>query len=186
MHRIKTWVKHLQFFVDRIWYFPVVGLLACLDLFILVVPTDAILISSVMMRPRKWVQAAVCVAIGSSLGALFLASAIQWDQARVMGWFPAAFNNPAWQWMDVFFDHYGRIALFFIAVSPLVQFPAICIAALAGMPDWEIFSICLVGRSIKSAAFSYGASHAPKLLMKLPLMKKELAIVDVTPEKLEP
>jgi membrane protein YqaA with SNARE-associated domain len=186
MHQIKIWVKRLQFFVDRVWYFPVVGVLAGLDLFILVVPTDAILVSSVMMRPRKWVQAAVCVALGSSFGALFLAGAIQWDQARVMGWFPSAFDNSAWQWMDLFFDRNGRIALFFIAVSPLVQFPVICIAALAGMPAWEIFLICLVGRSIKSAVFSYGASHAPKLLMKLPLMKKELSIVDLDPDKLDP
>jgi membrane protein YqaA with SNARE-associated domain len=186
MERLKAWVKYLQHFVGRAWYFPVVGILAGLDLFILVVPTDAILVSSVMMRPRKWIEAAVCVALGSAIGAFVLAYAIQWDQAHVMSWFPWAFNNAGWEWADSFFDHYGRIALFFIAVSPLIQFPAICVAALSGMPAWEIFLVCLLGRAIKSGVFSYGASHAPKLLMRLPLIKKELEIVDLTPDKLPP
>jgi uncharacterized membrane protein YdjX (TVP38/TMEM64 family) len=179
VQQVRIWVRNLRHFVDRLWYFPAVGLLAGLDLFILIVPTDAILITSVMMRPRKWIQAFLWVGLGSSLGALALAGAIQWDPSLVMDrLFPGAFETEVWRWMDAFFDNHGSAALLLIAISPLVQFPAVGIAALAGMPLWDIFITCFAGRMIKTAAFSYGASHAPKLLMKLPFIKQEVAILD--------
>lgn len=180
MQRMRIWIKHLQAFVDRWWYFPLLGLLAGLDLFILVVPTDALLVSSVMLRPKKWIGAFIWVGLGSAMGALALSGAIQWDPDLVMRrLFPNAFNTDLWRWMDAFFDRHGHIALCLIAASPLVQFPAIILAALSGMPLTEIFFVSLLGRWAKSAAFSYGASHAPKLLLKLPFMQKELEILEL-------
>lgn len=178
MERVRSAVRWLQHFADRWWYFPILGLLAGADLFILVVPTDAILISSVMLQPRRWVSAFVWVALGSAIGAVAFAAVIQWDTNLVMEhWFPDAFDSAAWQAMDSFFDEWGGSALLLIACSPLVQFPAVALAALSGMSLTKIFFVCLLGRSIKSALFSYGASHAPKLLMKLPFIQRELSLI---------
>lgn len=181
IQHIKVWVKRLQKFANRWWYFPLLGVLAGIDLFILIVPTDAILISSVMLKPKKWVRAFVWVSLGASIGALALAAALQWDPGLVPRLFPGAFENDVWRWMDAFIDNHGGKALFLIALSPFVQFPAVAITALAGMPLTEIFLVCLAGRGIKAALFCYGASHAPKLLMKIPFIKQELSIVELPP-----
>ncbi|MBY0371163.1 hypothetical protein K2X33_10785 [bacterium] len=176
--RIQIWVKHLQAFVDRAWYFPTLGLLAAIDLFILIIPTDALLVSSVMLRQRKWVSAALWVALGSSLGSAILAGLIQWDTHLVMDvWFPGAFGSEIWRAMDAFFDKHGALALALIAFSPLVQFPAVAIAALSGMPPAEVFFFCLLGRTSKAMIFSWVASFAPRLLLKVPGMRQELAFL---------
>lgn len=184
MDHIRSWIKRLQSFADRPWYFPVLGLLAGLDLFILVVPTDALLISSVMLQPKRWVSAFFWVGLGSAVGAVALAGIVQWDSAMVMEeWFPQAFDSSLWRTTDAFFDRHGGKALILIAFSPLVQFPAVVIAALSGMSLTKIFFISLAGRMVKSALFSWGASHAPKLLLRVPLIKQELSVLDAPTEK---
>ncbi len=175
---LNAWVRHLQRFVDRWWYFPVVGFLAGADLFIFIVPTDALLVSSVAVRPGKWLWAAFCVALGSALGGLLLAWAIHWDVNWVMQLAPSAFQSDAWKWMDGFFDRYGQVALLLISMSPMVQFPAIGIAALTGMPLWDLFVLCLIGRSIKCGVIAFIASNAPKLLKKLPFIQRELKTLE--------
>ncbi len=181
MERIRNAVKRLQTFADRWWYFPVLGILAGADLFILVVPTDALLISSVMLRPKKWVSAFICVALGSAIGAAVFAGVIQWDTNLFMErWFPDAFDSVLWQRTDAFFDAWGGFALLLIACSPLVQFPAVAVAALSGMSLTKIFFVCLLGRALKAALFSYGASHAPRLLMRLPFVRRELSLLEPT------
>ncbi len=179
MDKVLTWIRRLQQFADRPWYFPVLGLLAGLDLFILLIPTDALLVSSVMLKPKKWIGAGVWVSLGSALGAVLLASLIQWNPILVFEqWFPHAFETAAWRSMDWFFDEYGGRALFFIALSPLVQFPAVAIAALSGMSLTKLFFVYLLGRLIKSLLFSYGGSHGSKLLFRLPMLRKDLQVLE--------
>lgn len=182
--KIRKSLQRLQRFADRWWYFPVVGLLAGIDLFILIVPTDAILVSSVMLQPRKWISAFIWIALGSATGALVLASLVQWDPVLVTEhWFPHTFDSALWQSTDGFFDKYGDIALFLIACSPLVQFPAVLLAGLSGMPLMQIFFVVLFGRALKTAIISWGASHAPRLLFKLPFMRRELQFLNPTPDE---
>src|SRR4051812_12543814 len=117
MESIRKAVRGLQKFVNRPWYYPVVGVLAGLDLFILVVPTDALLISSVMLKPRKWVSAFFWIALGAAIGALTLGALIQWDATRVTEvWFPSIFHSSTWDRMDQFFDRHGDVALLLIAL----------------------------------------------------------------------
>lgn len=180
VEKTKVWIKRLQLFADRSWYFPVVGLLAGLDLFLLIIPTDAILVSSVILQPRRWIGAFIWIGVGAAVGALVLAGLLQWDGPEmVQRWFPSAFQSSSWQSVDAFFESYGGTALFLIALSPLVQFPAVAIAALSGMSIVKIFLVCLVGRTLKAAIISYFASHAPALLLRIPLLKKELADLEL-------
>jgi membrane protein YqaA with SNARE-associated domain len=183
--KLKSALRQLQKFADRPWYFPLLGLLAAADLFILVVPTDALLVSSVMLQPKKWVRAFFWVGLGSALGALALGASIQSDLAahlQASSTYPI--ESSTWIWLKEFFAAYGAIALAVIAVSPLVQFPVVAMAAASGMPLLELFLISLAGRWIKSAVFAYFASHAPKVVLGLPFLRKELEIVEI-PTKVE-
>jgi membrane protein YqaA with SNARE-associated domain len=171
-------MRQLQSFADRPWYLPLIALLGGLDLFILIVPTDGLLISYVMLRPKHWVRAFIALSIGCTLGAWALAFLIQsgssfFDYQSLHH----RIGADTWMWIDNFVDNRGALALGILALLPLPQFPGIVVAALAELPLTEIFFAVLAGRVIKFAVFSYGASHAPKLLLKLPLLKKEVAVM---------
>jgi membrane protein YqaA with SNARE-associated domain len=173
VERVRKVLKRFQSFADRPWYFPFLGFLAALDFYIFIVPTDALLVSSVLLRPKKWVSAFFWVGLGSALGAVALAGALQAGVFSVP-------DSETWVWLKGFFSDYGGVALALIALSPLVQFPVVVLAALSGMPLEKIFLICLVGRWIKSAVFAYVASRAPELLFKIPFLKKELEILGLS------
>ena len=65
--------------MDRPWYVALVGGLAALDLFIMIIPTDGLLVTSVLVRPKRWVSWFLWVSIGSAVGAAALAAIIHWD-----------------------------------------------------------------------------------------------------------
>lgn len=171
-------MRQLQGFADRPWYLPFIAFLGGLDLFILIVPTDGLLISYVLLRPKHWIRAFVFLTLGCTLGALLLAFLVQsgssfFDYQSLH----SRIGGDTWKWIDTFVDNRGALALGVLALLPLPQFPGIVVAALAEMPLTEIFFAVLIGRATKFALFSYGASHAPKLLLKLPLLKQEVTAV---------
>ncbi len=179
VEKSRQFLNRLQGFAGRPWYFPFLGFLAALDFYIFIVPTDALLVSSVLLRPKKWVSAFVWVGLGSALGAVTLAAALQ------LGFFTIP-DSETWVWLKEFFNHYGSVALGLIALSPLAQFPVVVLAALSGMPLGELFLICLVGRWIKSAVFAYIASRAPELLFRIPFLRKELEVLGLSSELATP
>ncbi len=147
-----------------------VGLLAAIDLFILVIPTDVILTSSVMLQPRRWVTGFLSVSTGSALGALALALLLQSGANDFLTeHFPAIFRSQGWEGLDRFLDLHGFWALALISVSPLPQQPGVVVAALSGMFLWEIFLSVWIGRVVKYALFAWLASHAPETLKRFSL-----------------
>lgn len=68
--KISQYIKIMQQFANRLWYPPLIGFLAALDNFIVIIPNDGILISSSMLTPRRWFVLAFTVAVGSTIGAI--------------------------------------------------------------------------------------------------------------------
>ena len=165
----------MQKFADRIWYPPFIGMLAALDNFVMIIPNDGILISSSMLTPRRWVTLAISVAIGSTLGATILAAFVE---ARGLEWilevYPGVNETTSWVWTKNFFDKYGLILVFAIAITPLMQQPVIIMASLAEEPLFLLAVILFSGRIIKFLVMAYLGSHAPRLLNKLWGLKGEL------------
>ncbi len=152
-----------------------VGLLAALDAFLVVIPTDGLLIGAVMLAPKRWVYSAVMVSLGSSLGALSLAAILEiHGMPFLLAIKPGIDQTPFFLWTNNLMDNWGGLALFLVALSPMMQHPAIALAALAGMPLLEIFGLVLLGRSIKYGLFAWIASHAPRLLNRIWGLKSEL------------
>lgn len=167
-------LRFLQKHMDRPWYLPAVALLALADIFILIIPTDALLITAVLFKPKRWWFPATLVASGSALGALLLAGAVQWDLDGLTRLFPALFESPSWKGTDAFLERYGIWALALFAAGPLPYQPAVVLVALSGATLPEIFFATYLGRGGKYYVLAYLASHAPKYLEKFWSVRKEM------------
>ena len=183
--RIKSYVRFLQRFVDRVWYPPLIGFLSALDNFIIIIPNDGILISSSMLTPKRWFNLAVCVSIGSTIGAMLLAALVEYQGLPwILDMYPGVNETAVWKWTDQFFAQYGLLVVFIVAITPIMQQPAVILAALAFTPIAEVGAIVFAGRFVKFLAMAYAGSHAPRLLNKMWGVKDELNEVgiDVTIE----
>lgn len=184
MDRLKKLITHavklFQYYIDRVWYLPTLSLLALLDNFLIIIPTDGILISSSMIKPQKWFYLSVFVAVGSIIGAGILAYIVQiYGIQAVETLFPNIQASTAWIKTQLFFEKYGLWLLFAVAVTPFTQQPAIILAVLAGIPILQIIIIGFLGRWIKFIIMAYIGSHAPHLLKKLWGVGSELEEVGV-------
>ncbi len=172
---IRIQVYKLQRYANRPWYPPLIGLLALLDNIVIVIPNDGILMSSAMLKPKKWVIYSVAVAIGSTLGALLLAAVVELQGLPwIIGHYPELTQTKSWIWSQEFFGKYGLIFLFAVSISPLMQQPAVILASLANTSLYQLAIIIFAGRFLKFLAMSYIASHSPKYLKKLWGMSDEI------------
>lgn len=181
---IQKTVKYLQTFIDRVWYGPLIGLLALVDNIILVIPNDGILISSSMLVPKKWLRFALFISIGSTIGAVVLAAMVEWYGVPFLqDYFPQIANSRSFQITEAFFNDYGLWVVFFVAIMPLIQQPAVVLAALAETPLWQLAVVVFIGRVVKFLLMSWVASHAPNYLAKMWGVSGELEEVGVKLKK---
>jgi membrane protein YqaA with SNARE-associated domain len=173
--KIKLYTAKLEQFADRAWYPPLIGLLAALDNIIIIIPNDGILIASSMIVPKRWFIFAICVTIGSTLGAWMLAALVEHQGLPfVLEYFPGINESQMWIKTDEYFIQYGLLVVFAVAASPLVQQPIVILAALASIPVLKIAAVIFAGRLIKFLVMAYLGSHSPKYLKKIWGIKDEL------------
>lgn len=174
-NRIRKFISILQKYADRIWYPPFIGMLAALDNIVIIIPNDGILISSSMLTPRRWFTLAISVAIGSTIGAIVLAAFVETKGIEwILEMYPHMQETKSWIWTADFFEKYGMILVFVVAITPLMQQPAIILASLAETPLFLLAAVVFAGRLIKFLVMAYIGSHAPKLLNKMWGLKGEL------------
>ena len=177
---IKKYVAKLQRFADRFWYPPFIGFLAALDNIVVVIPNDGILISSAMLTPKRWLVLAVCVALGSTVGAMVLASMIELlGLPWILQMYPGVDQSTTWMMTQDFFHQYGLVVVFAVAVTPIMQQPAVILASLANTPLTHLALVIFFGRLVKFMIMAYVGSHAPRLLEKMWGLKGELKDVGV-------
>ncbi len=173
--RISNYVKALQRFTDRLWYPPLIGFLAALDNFVVIIPNDGILISSSMLVPRRWFILALCVAVGSTIGALSLAALVELQGLPwILEIYPGLNESQTWKLALEYFEKYGLLLVFLVAVTPFAQQPAVILASLANTPFFELTVVIFFGRLIKFLIMAYVGSHAPIFLTKMWGIKGEL------------
>jgi membrane protein YqaA with SNARE-associated domain len=183
--KLEQLFDRLQQYADRWWYAPLIGFLAFADLFIIVVPTDGLLVTASMMQPKRWIRNFLCVTVGSSLGAILLAILVR-EQGLpfLLSLAPNLPEHWMWGWSETFLSNYGAWAVGLISFSPLIQHPAVALAALSTMPIPHIAIAVCIGRFFKYLIFSWIASHSPHLLRKLWGIRGELEKVHAE-EKLD-
>jgi membrane protein YqaA with SNARE-associated domain len=177
---LRIQIKKLQRHTGKKWFAPLLGFLAALDNIVIVIPTDGLLISSSMLIPKKWLTFALSVTIGSMLGALLLASIVEFQGLPwIVEHYPNLLQTKSWIWSQEFFENYGLLFVFVVGLSPLMQQPAVILAALVNTPLYKLALVVFFGRLVKFLLVSYIASHSPKYLKKIWGMKGELDEVDI-------
>ncbi len=170
--RIFNFIKKIERFSDRIWFLPVMALFAALDLFVAFVPTDGIVITSVLLKPKRWIQTFIIMALGSAIGAWAMAFAVsQLDVDLTRFFSPKTIQALA----ESTQHHLGILGLAFIAAGPLPQQPPVAFCAISKMPLFNIFLAVFLGRALKYAFFSWCATHAPNIMRRFGLLPKEVS-----------
>lgn len=153
---------------DRPWFPAALGSLAGIDLFVAFIPTDGILVSSVLVRPSRWILFFFAVSLGSTAGAILLAAGAHHFGEPFVTWLAGdSWKTGGWADLQSFLDAYGFWALAIMAFGPLPQQPAVALCGLAHMPLWQVGGAVLLGRGVKYGIFAALAIHAPKLLRRL-------------------
>lgn len=160
-------VKKLQRFTNRFWFPPLISLLALLDVLIIIIPTEGILISSILLKNKRWITFALSVAIGSTIGSVLLINLIEhYGLQEVLKYYPSIDQTLLWKWTLNFFNQYGLLVVFLIGITPLTQQPVLIFAALSKISFPPLIIVILISRIIKFGAIAYIASHAPRMLSK--------------------
>ena len=170
-----TFLTRIQ---DRIYYLPLLALIAALDLFILLIPTDWLVASSVLIQPKRWWKTALWVGFGSAFGAFWLGYLVLHHRDWVFAHLHLESHHSAlWEHFDFEkkVDEHGLWALALLAFSILPQQPGVAIAAMGGMGPFKIFFSVLIGRLSKYLIVAYISSHAPRLLVKWHIIPKKHA-----------
>jgi membrane protein YqaA with SNARE-associated domain len=177
---MKAFVIKLQKFIDQWWYNYLLGILACIDHLILIIPTDGLLVSSAMLNPKKWKHLAICVTVGSTMGAVLLA-----EIAKIYGLpylnehFTSVVGSPYWAKTQIYFESYGLGFVFLLALSPLAQQPGVILAGLAGVSIPELTIVVFLGRILKYSFLAYLSVFAPNLIYRLWGIQGEIKEVGV-------
>jgi membrane protein YqaA with SNARE-associated domain len=172
---VKKTLRALQHHMDSWWYGPALAFIAGVDLFLIVIPTDALLVSACLLRPKKWFYYAIVVSLGSAVGVFILAAVLRaHGLPLLLHLAPNIESTHAWKWTVELMANWGPWAVFLIALSPIMQHPAIAMAAVAGMPLWKISAFVLAGRLIKYLLWAYLSTHAPGLLSRILPVDKEM------------
>jgi membrane protein YqaA with SNARE-associated domain len=179
-HSFKVFTTVLQEYVDRVWFPGFLAVLGFLDVFLVVLPNDGLLISSTMLRPKKWFWLGLGITVGSTLGSLVLAGLVQLKGLPwILSMYPGIDQSHTWVLTEKFFGQYGLLLVFGMAASPFFQQPSVILASLARTPLTHLALALFIGRLLKFLLFAYIASHAPRLITRIWGLKGELEEVGV-------
>lgn len=166
--RIIQWIVQLEKFADRPWYLPLIAFIAIWDMFLFFVPTDGLMISAVMLRPKRWIRTAVWLALGVATGALLFGFAFQAYGPefvdRHLSW---AVGGENWDRLSGFVETYGFWAVSGVAFGPFPIQPGVILGALGGMSAGTLFFSVFAGRVLKNFALCWIASYAPQYISRL-------------------
>ncbi len=172
-------IAFLERFADRPWYFPLLSLISAADLFIIFVPNEGLLVSSVLLQPKKWVRAFLWVSFGSAVGSVALAFVAHYYGETLMHFISKdAISSPSWVRTQHFLDRHGSLSVALIALSPIPLQPAVVLSGLAKMPLLSVFFSVFSARALKFGILSWIATHAPHLLRKIGIVIPEFKEIE--------
>jgi membrane protein YqaA with SNARE-associated domain len=184
MKSVDKILSKIQLQVQRPYYFFLLGFVTMMDAFVLVIPTDGLLVTSVLGHPKAWFRNALATTVGSVLGSLLLASAIEFYGIDLLVTLaPGIETSSAWARSTDLMLNYGIYAIFLVGLSPLPQQPIVVIAALAKISLPLLGILLMSGRLLKYLIIAFVSAKSPDYVNKFRGIKKELEAAKKLSEK---
>lgn len=173
--KLKSFFKKVFEFQNHWIYFPLIGFLVFLDVFIMLVPTESILIVTSALKPKKAVFTAFWLTFCSLLGGLLFCTVIQhYGIEYLQKYYPVITQSPSWFKARAFIEHYGFLGVFLMIFGPMPQPGTLAIGVLLGMSIPKILLAVLSARLPKYLFFAWIGMKAPHLYKKI--FKEDLPI----------
>lgn len=169
---LKVW-HNLEEHLNKPWFPWVVGFVFFIDHFILFVPLDALLVTSVLAAPKRWIALFVGAATGFALGAVLFAHLIQlYGLSIVERLTPGVTHTAVWMQSELWMHHYGIVAVGVFSMIPLTMHPLVAIAALNHIPLLLIGLSLFVTRFLKYGLLAWISVYAPVHLHRFKFFRK--------------
>lgn len=144
------------------------------------IPIDGLLISSVLLAPRRAPAFFVLTTLGSVIGVWSFGFAFtQWGLPWLQGQWPELLSSSVWVWTEGLFQNYGLWLLLAVASAPILIHPVV-VFSLAGQHSLQlVLGVVLAGRLIKYGVMVWVALKAPGSISRLWGLKHELEEVGI-------
>lgn len=147
---VNAWLTKIQKQVERPYYCVLLGFVTMMDSFVFFIPTDGLMVTSVLAYPKAWIRNAVCVSVGSVIGSLIFACILrEYGQEALHYFLPNVEKSSAWIFAIKLMQEYGAFAVLFVALTPIPQPPIVALAAMGNMSLWLMGALLLLGRLCK-------------------------------------
>jgi len=158
------------------------GFLVFIDLFVVFIPSEAVMIKTIILKPKRWFAISTFMILSSALGAITLGYLVQTYGHDFVQWLLGdIFGSKEWIKTEHLVNKHGGWGLAFISFSPLPQQIPVVVCALAKMPLLTIFLAVFLGRAPKYYLFALLALKFPHLYDKY--LKKIIEDAFADPEK---
>ncbi len=173
-HPILRLFAHMRAKAFSPWFLPLIFFLSFIDFFVVVIPMDALVVASVLLRKKDWFKVFIVATLGSALGAIALAYVIDlWGEPLVREHLGTWYVGETWTKTTEIISKHGAWGLILIAMTPLPQQVAVALCRFAHVSLSAIFLSIFVGRGLKYFFYAYCAAFAPRLIMRFKSIREE-------------
>lgn len=145
-----------------------VGLAAILSFFgtlTAAYPVTAIIVTAVLLSPRRWLILSVACATGSALsGAVVVGVSHLLGYNQIQSWFPEIISVETWNEASRWIGEFGIWAIFGVGASPLPQMPLLIFYGIVDDRIVEAFFALLGGKMLKYGLMAWVTQHFPERL----------------------
>ena len=128
-------------------------------------PVTAVIVTAVLLAPRRWLILSLGCALGSALsGALIVGVAHHLGYNEIHHWFPEMTGGELWTQASGWISNYGVWAIFGVGASPLPQMPLLIFFGIVDDRILEAFLALLGGKVLKYSLVAWVTQHFPERL----------------------
>jgi membrane protein YqaA with SNARE-associated domain len=160
--RLEGWLEHANRGHHLLGLASLLSFIGTLTAFY---PVTAVLMTAVVLAPKRWLSLSLGCTVGSALAAtaiVEIAHLLGYNEIRTL--FPNLISMTNWQEADRWISDYGVLALFGVGVSPLPQMPLLIAYGILDDRLTEAFMALLAGKSIKYVLIAWVTQHFPEKL----------------------
>ena len=128
-------------------------------------PVTAVIVTAVLMAPKRWLPLSLACATGSALaGAIVVGVSHLLGYNQIHEWFPNMISDQTWNEAAQWIGDYGVWAIFGVGASPLPQMPLLIFFGIVDDRILEAFLALLGGKVLKYGAVAWVTQHFPEKL----------------------